>query len=259
MGAGSLPGMNEGVSVLFAGNIAYQYLAETQQVSARIELPVDEVLAGVSKVGESLAVLSDRAVYFFDGREFLAHDKVVPHRLRTELPGKMGDLSQIDLIELIDGYLIAYSFSDQAHNLEGSIPFQQIERLSNSGQSEMIARRTLQFDYGSLYRYRLWWTSPPLYFMYKKASGFFSSAELLASTDTPAVPKSMMWVAALLSTLATVIAIWRTGRIGVTPAVRLFWISACALVGVPALACLWLIYSCKQRFSRNTNNPGALQ
>ncbi len=94
----------------------------------RIRLRDDEVLVGASPVGETLGVISDRALYFFDGRELAEHQREMTPRLRVPMPGAYRDIYNLGMIELVDGYLIVFSNSYDAHSAAGVLPYQQVLR-----------------------------------------------------------------------------------------------------------------------------------
>jgi hypothetical protein len=239
---GSMPGLSAGDSVLLGSDVIYQYNSETRQVLPRIVLSDGEVFAaGPGNVGENLTVLSDRAVYFFDGRDAIEHDDVLTPRLRVPLPGKIGNLTRVDLIELVDGYLMAFTFAATAHNAKVD-PFQRMLHVHDDGRIEEVARRALGMDYPPWHRYELWWLSPPMFGLYNAATQLFADVAPLQLIARPPVPRSMWMLAALLSLLSMAGAAWRSGRQGLSPWARIAWIAASGLVGVPGLVSLWLMY-----------------
>ena len=128
-----MPGSAKGDALLIAGNTAYHYDSESGQVLPRIRLPKDEVLVGASPLGETLGAISDRALYFFDGRETVEHQRVMTPRLRVPIPGAYHDIYDLDMIELVDGYLIVFSNSYNAHSAEGAMPYQYVLRVRDGG------------------------------------------------------------------------------------------------------------------------------
>ncbi len=239
---GSLPGLSAGDSVLLGSDVIYHYNSETLQVQPRIVMSDGEVFAaGPGNVGESITLLSDQALYFFDGRDAIEHDKVLAPRLRVPLPGRIGNLTRIDLIELVDGYLMAFTFAATAHNAKAD-PFQRMLHVHDDGRIDEVAYRALGMDYPNWHRYELWWLSPPMFVLYNTATRLFADAAPLQVIDRPPVPRSMWMLAALLSLLAMMGAAWRSGRQGLSLPARIAWIAACGLIGVPGLVSLWLLY-----------------
>lgn len=239
---GAMPGFARGDTLLLAGNIAYHYNSESGQVRPRVRLPDDEVLVGGSPVGGTLGVISDRALYFFDGREAVEHQQVMTPRLRVPMPGTYQDIYNLEMIELVDGYLIVFSNSYNAQNEEGAVPYQHVLRVRDGGAVETIAKRRLNYDYPALYRYRSFWTSPALYALSKRTQHLLAPPQPLETTVAAPTPRSMWLLAATLSLLSLIGALWRTGRIAMPLSVRLAWAAACGLIGLPALAALWLLY-----------------
>lgn len=239
---GAMPGSAKGDALLIAGNTAYHYSSEAGQVLPRVRLPVDEVLVGASPVGETLGVISDRALYFFDGREAVEHQRVMTPRLRVPIPGTYHDIYNLDMIELVDGYLIVFSNSYNAHTAEGAVPYQYVLRVSDGGAIETIAKRRLNYDYPAVYRYQSFWTSPALYALRDRAQHLFAPPMPLHVSVAAPIPRSMWLLAASLSLLAAIGALWRTRRLALPISARVAWIAACGLIGLPALAALWLFH-----------------
>jgi hypothetical protein len=240
--AGSLPALPRGDGALVAGNTLYHYVSTSHQALPRIRLPAGEILAGVTPVGESLVVLSDRALYFFDGRDAAASDALLSPRQRLPVPGRSGDLSNIDLIELVDGYLVSFSFTTYAHELTGAAPYQSVLWLDDAGHVTEAAHRAIGYDYPALYRYKAWWPSPALYALRVAALELFAVHDPLDATAPPPIPRRIQLFAGALMLLSLLAAIWLCRRRALSTPARLAWLLACAVVGLPALASLWLLY-----------------
>lgn len=236
----SLPGMEPGDALLGGGDTLYQYRSAQHQVLPRLRVAAGETLMGGGPLGQGVGMLSDRALYFFDGRPLVEGQGVVTPRLRVPLPGTMGDLRNLDMIELVDGHLIALAFSAEAHS-DGAAPVQITLRTHDDGRVETVHRRALAFDYPPLYRYRHWWPSPVLATIAEAARNLFAPPLPLDVTAPAPRPTSMLWLAGLLSLLAVIGAVWRTARTALSPSARWAWIAACALIGLPALGSLWLL------------------
>ena len=119
----------------------YQYDQDARLVLPRARLPQGERLAGFGEAGDDVALLSDRALYFYDARELENDDGVLAPRQRVPLPGATGDLQRVDAMELLDGWLVSFSFVRSSYNAEGALPFQQIVRVDDSGRVQTVARR----------------------------------------------------------------------------------------------------------------------
>ncbi|WP_299340813.1 hypothetical protein [uncultured Pseudoxanthomonas sp.] len=235
-----LPGMNPGDAVLVGGDTLYQYRSQQRQVVPRLRVRTGETLMGGGPLGQGVGMLSDRALYFYDGRPLVEDDAVVSPRLRVPLPGAMGDLRNLDMIELVDGHLISLAFSAKSH-AEGAAPVQITLRTHDDGRIETVHRRALAFDYPPVYRYRDWWPSPLLSMIETEARDLFAPPLPLDVVHPAPRPMSMAWLAGVLSLLSLVAAFWRTSLTGLSPAARWGWVAACGLIGLPALGSLWLL------------------
>jgi hypothetical protein len=243
------PGMVGQDLLLTGDDTLYQLVLDTQQVIARLRVASGEVVVSAAAVGQSVGVLSDRAVYLYDGSALRAGHQLLAPRIRLPMPGKPGDLRALEIIELGDGYLAEFIYSARSASPVGTAPFQILLRTHDDGSVETINRRALRFDYPALYRYRAWWISPVLYTLRDAALDLFAPPLPLRATDPARMPRRIGWLAAVLSVLSLVAAIWRTAGIGLSTRVRLAWIATCGLLGIPALASLWVMVPRRERGS----------
>jgi hypothetical protein len=234
-----LPGPEE---TLFNSSTVYQYDSDDKIVIPRAQLPAGETITGYSTVGDDMALLSDRAIYFYDAGELKNDDGMLTPRQRVPFPGKVGDLQRIDLMELIDGYLISFTFTRSSYNAEGAVPFQVLQRVDAQGKIAPIARRAIDFDYPQLWRYQNWFPSPVLYAAQKSAVNLFSGYSTEKDMDTPPVPRNAKIAAGLLMLLSLLAAVWRTRQISLSTPARIAWIVVCGAISLPALMSLWLLY-----------------
>jgi hypothetical protein len=200
-----------------------------------------EVVVGATTVGQSVGVMSDRALYFYDGKALRDDHELLAPRMRLPMPGKPGDLGSLELIELTDGYLAAFVYSGRSHTPVGTVPFQILLRTHEDGRIETINRRDLRFDYPELYRYRAWWISPALYAVRGAVRNLFAPPLPLNATDPAPIPHRMWWFAVVLSLLSLAAAAWRTAGTALSLPARIAWIVTCGLVGLPAFASLWMM------------------
>ncbi|WP_242112012.1 hypothetical protein [Luteimonas aquatica] len=234
-----LPGPD---NLLVSREAVYQYDGDAGLILPRAQLPAGEVLAGYGPVGDDMLLLSDRALYFYDLAGFSDDDVLLRPRQRVPLPGRVGDLARLDLMELLDGYLVSFTFARWGHNAEGADSFQSIVRVDAHGPAVQVARRAIGHDYPDLWRYQNWWVSPPLYAAQKAITGLFSGYVLLRDTDPPPVPRRVVLVALALMLLSMLAAIWRTAKLALSMPARVAWIVICGAFGIPALMALWLLY-----------------
>lgn len=231
--------------LLVGRSAVYQYDSDEQRVLPRARLPQGEVLTGIDKMGDNAALLSNRALYFYDLAELDSADGVLTPRQRVPLPGRSGDLVRVDLMELLDGYLISFLFTHSSYNAEGALPYQVLMRVDAAGRVATVARRDLAMDYPVAWRYQNWYTSPLLYQVQKAARGWYSGYLPSLDMATPPVPREAKFIAGALLLLSVLGALWRLPRTTLSLPARIAWVAACAVVGLPALMSLWLM--CRPR------------
>ncbi|MCX7512553.1 hypothetical protein [Frateuria sp. STR12] len=255
---GGLPGQPKGDRSLIAGNMLYHYVSDSARVLPRIRLPAGEWLLGVTPVGENLAVLSDRALYFFDGRDVVLGEALLAPRQRMPIPGAAGDLRDLDLIELVDGYLVSASFTSYAYMMDGAAPYQALSWVHDDGQVTTVARRALVFDYPAWFRYQAWWPSPALYALRQGALGLFAVPDPLQATHPAPMPRGIKLLAAGLMLVSLLAALWLVRRRALSMPARMGWVLACGAIGLPALASLWLLYPACELAGRRAEGQSAL-
>lgn len=234
-------------NILFAPGAAYQYDAGQRQVFPRVRLPAGEVFATPPEAaGENLAVMSDSALYFYPGREAAGTLDLLQPLLRVPLPGPVGHLTSVELVELLDGYLVSFTFTNGAWAGEAT-PWQQVVRVDADGRATPVARREFAADLPLVYTMRTWWLSPALRTLCLAMQDLFAVPNPLAAGEIPPPPRHIVLLAAVLCLLSLLGAIWLTGRQSHSRAARLGWVLACGVVGLPALVSLWLLYPPRER------------
>ncbi|MEG3050296.1 MAG: hypothetical protein RR792_08970, partial [Thermomonas sp.] len=235
------PTMPFGAEYLYNANAAYQYDSEQQRIFERIRLPQGEVMASPPQpAGDNLLVLSDRAAYFYPGREAMNGLDMLQPLMRVAMPGQVGNLSRMDTVELLDGYLVSYTYTWGVWSGELQRPFQQVLRVDGKGQAREIARRALSIDLPSVYTNRNTWLSPVLRAICLGAQDLFAAKDPLRAKPEP-MPAQILWLAAVCCLLSLLGAVWLSGKQAHSPRGRLGWILLCGVVGLPALASLWLM------------------
>lgn len=236
-----------GGDFLFAPGVAYQYDGEQQRVFPRVQLPSGEVFASPPQpAGENLAVLSNRALYFYPGREAGNTLDLLRPVLRVPLPGPVGHLGSVELVELLDGYLVSFTFTNGAWAGE-ALPYQTVLRVDGHGDVRQVGRRALAFDLPLAYTMRTWWLSPALRALSLGAQQLFARPDPLKDGAMPPPPRHILVLAALLCLLSLLASIWLTNRQAHSTAARWAWVLACGVVGAPALVSLWLLYPRRER------------
>lgn len=236
------PTMPYGATYLYNAQAAYQYDSEQQRMFERIRLPQGEVIASPPEpAGDNIVVLSDRAAYFYPGREAMNGLDLLQPLMRVAMPGPVGTLSRMDVVELLDGYLVSYTYTWGVWSGELQHPFQQVLRVDGKGQAREVARRALSIDLPSLYTNRNTWLSPVLRAICLGAQDLFAAKDPLRAKPQP-MPTPVRWLAAACCLLSLLGAVWLTRRQSHSPRGRWAWIVLCGIVGLPALASLWLMY-----------------
>jgi hypothetical protein len=241
------PAMPIGGGYLATPTVAYQFDEDQRRVFPRVRLPAGEVFAGMPEAaGENIVVLSDRALYVYPGREAANTLDVLRPVLRMPLPAPVGKLSSAELIELLDGYLVSFTYTNGAWSGE-AVPYQQVMRIDGQGRVREVAKRMLSFDLPLAYTMRSWWLSPVLRGLCLSLQDLLAAPNPLAAGEIPPPPRHIVLLALFLCVLSLLGAIVLTRRRDFTPMARWAWILACGVVGLPALASLWLLFPAPER------------
>ncbi len=240
---------------LYNAFAVYQYDDEEARVYERIRLPQGEVLASPPEpAGDNLMVLSDRAAYFYPGREAANGLDLLQPLLRVPMPGHVGNLGRVDLIELLDGYLISYTYTWGVWSGELQHPFQQVVRVDGKGHVREVARRAIAIDLPASYTNRITWLSPVLRTLCLRARDLFAAPDPLRAKPEP-VPAQALWLAGGCCLLALLGAIWLSGRQAHSTRGRWAWVLLCGVVGLPALVSLWLLYPRRETLPAAASAP----
>lgn len=224
---------------LLAGrDTLYQFDPESQRVLPRVQLPAGEFMAAVRHDGERLVVMSQRALYFHDARPMQQRAGLLENGLRMPLPGPTGNLQRVDVMELLDGYLVSFTMTRLRHNGRGD-SFQQLLKVDEAGVVTDVARRELGTGYGPLFTWQTWWLSPAIKTSLEALRPVLSAPQAEAMVAPPPRPRLVDGVALGLLLLSLAAGAWRVRRTALSPRARLAWCLACALVGLPALMALW--------------------
>ena len=236
------PVLPVGDNLLVDRSTVYQYDQDANLVLPRARLPHGEAITGYGKAGDDVVLIGERALYFFDGRAFDGSDGLLTPRLRVPVPGRIGDIQRIDAMELLDGWLLSFSFARSSYNAEGTLPYQQIVRAFDDGRSVTVARRTIARDYPDAWRYQDWFPSPALYAVQKASKNAFAGAMPPLPMASAPVPRAMQILAGALMLLSMLGALWRVRRTDLSRPARIAWVLACGALSVPALMALWAMY-----------------
>jgi hypothetical protein len=225
-----------GEGLMVAPDGVYAYDSETREVARRVQLPAGETLASLpSPAGESRVVLSDRALYFYNARA-LAEDVAPAPTGRLPLPGAIGDLADVDVVELLDGHLVSFLFGRASIDGPGR-SWQDVWWLREDGRAERIGGRTLGQDFPLALRHYAWWLSP----LMAEAPAALAKPDPLKQREPVHRPTAVRWLAAAMLLASALAALWwQRGRRDLTRGQRLAWVTACAALGPPAAVAFWL-------------------
>jgi hypothetical protein len=252
-----LPGQPKEDRSLLAGNMLYHYVSETGRVFPRIRLPDGEWLLATAPVGENLVALSNRALYFFDGRDVVASENLLRPRQRMPIPGGPGGLHNLELIELVDGYLVSNADTNYDYTMAGAAPYQTVTWVHDDGRVTLAARRPIAFDYPAWFRYQSWWPSPALYALRQGVTGLFAAPDPMLVANPEPRPRAILWLAGALMLVASLAALWLVRRGPLSLPGQVAWVVACGAIGLPALASLWLLYPAHEPAPRTRLEPAA--
>ena len=219
----------------------HQYDAVGARVLPRVKLDAGEQIAGLDLDGDRLALLSDRALYLYDARPLQQDESLLQTRQRVPLPGAVGNLMRVGVLELLDGHLVSFTFARLHHVGQGQA-YQVLVHVTGDGRTEQVARRELITGYGAIHPWQAWWMSPAIQTTLGALRPLFSLVEpgqLRAPPPRPALTTALGLGGMLLSLL---VGLWFVRRTALSTRGRLAWCLACAGVGLPALMCLlWLV------------------
>ena len=235
------PPMAVGTDLLVSDDAVYQYDEDAGRVLPRVRLPRGEHVIGLGDAGDRLAVLGDRALYLYEARDLNTGEALLQPRLRVPSPGRPGMLGDVDVMELLDGVLVSFTFTRDVYSGRGD-PYQALVRVDEQGRVTEVARRELAPGYGEAYLQRGWIASPLLHALKQRVLRLFAGYQSGLDAAPPPPSRNVLALAAALSALSLLLGAWRTRRAGLPTPARLAWVAACGLVGLPALLALWLLY-----------------
>ncbi|PZR03148.1 MAG: hypothetical protein DI536_36310, partial [Archangium gephyra] len=236
------PTMPYGTTYLFNAHAVYQYDSDQQLMFERMHLPRNEVVAVPPEpAGDNIVMLSNRAAYIYSGREAMNGIDLLQPLMRVPMSGQVGNLSRMDMIETLDGYLVSFTYTWGVWSGELQHPFQQVLRVDGKGNTHEVARRVISNDLPATYTDRNTWLSPLLRALCMGAQRLFAADDPLTAKPQP-VSQRVLALAAACCLLALLGAIWLTARQQHSSLARWSWVLLCGVVGLPALASLWLLY-----------------
>jgi hypothetical protein len=228
------PPLPAGNSMLVTDRALYQFDEEAGRILPRARLPAGEHVIGLGDAGERIALLGDRALYLYDARDLKTSDALLRPRLRVPTPGPPGLLADVDVMELLDGVLVSFTFTNDVFFGRGQ-PYQALVRVDEQGRASEVGRRELPSGYSPFYLQRAWIASPLLHALKQQVLGWFAGYQSKFDVPPRTQPRAVWALAAALAALSVLLSIWRLRRTDLSAPACLAWILACALVGLPAL------------------------
>ena len=105
-----------------------------------------------------------------------------------------------------------------------------------------VSHRVLAYDLAGWYRHAGWWLSPAMDAVDRSAKALFEPAPPLGRSEVLAPDAAALALAISLCLLAGAGAAWRVRRVDLAVPGKVSWVVACVVVGLPALASLYLLY-----------------
>lgn len=225
---------------IIAGNRVLQYEAQSTRFADRITLPsAERLIAPPQPAWDQLAVLSDHALRVYDGRVMQHGDGPLPPLATINLMGSPGALVRIDMLELLDGYLVSLTYGQRS--AEGrSRPEQQLWHVK-AGHATPVLRRALDPDYPALMRHADLWFAPALTTGAAALRDAFAPPNAMTDTGPREAPSDILGLALLLHLVSALGAWWRGGTILTNRRERVVWAIAALFLGPPMQIALLLL------------------
>ncbi len=216
------------------------------RIDALLTLPPTHVIASSPvPVGNAVALLTNRDLRLYDARMLEDGDRLYPVQAVLPLPGPIGSLLRVDLIELLDGYLAVFTFGRDINSPDAT--WQAALRSDDRHRVTRIAERRLTPDYPALSRFASWWLSPSLATVRNAIVATSGDRHPLTVRRNDRPPR-IIWMLALGLSLASAAAAWwhmRSRRMARSRVA--LWSIATLLICLPMLVALVLIRPAPRR------------
>ncbi|MEO6216078.1 MAG: hypothetical protein ABIO86_08610 [Sphingomonas sp.] len=235
------PPLPIGNNRLIAGGSLLVFDVDDGRIHRRIRLPAGEtIVAQASTAGDAITVMSDRALHLYDARALDDGDAKYPALATVPLPAPVGSLMRLDLVELLDGYLLSFTYARNAVSGPGSA-WQQIVKVDGDGRSQAVARRALTPDFPLAARFAPYWISPALKTGREAIENLGGGVVPMDARQPVTVPLPIWIAAALLSlfSAAGTALLAHRRRLGLPSGAA--WTLATLILGLPMLIAFWLI------------------
>lgn len=203
----------------------YEYDEIDQSMRLRIQLDeTDSIESELERFGSVLILLSEGGLNIIDANQFSRSDKVVAPLASVPWPRDIGHLYQARMTELVDGYLFALVFQEQAKG--GGEEF--VFRVSADGAFTELGHRELLADANDFILYSDALASP----IYSAVYTLLKDRDL---GPLAGMPKSALWLMGALTMICALIA----GVVSFSAAQprtrKACWVMFVGLGGLPAL------------------------
>jgi len=227
---------------------------DSGRASTLVSVRAPEVLSGgVQEVGRQGFVLTNQRLIAL--RRAADPQAPMEERFSVALPGPFGDLDRVDVARLLDGTLLSFNFGARMNGGETGSR-QHVLFVDRAGRVQTVAVRELAHDFPLLFEHRAWWLSPVVHALATLPERLLDKGRIedAASTPIPTAGRPDPVVAAALAAalLSAGLAAWRLR--GAPQRRRLAWTIACLVLGLPAVAALWIL---EPRLPRAAARPAA--
>ncbi|MDB5706077.1 MAG: hypothetical protein JWN66_3193 [Sphingomonas bacterium] len=230
----------DGGALMAASQIAI-FSEDDGRIHGRITLPAGETIAAApTRMGDAVGLVSDRGLRIYDARVLVEGDRLHPALATLPLPGPIGGLLRIDAIELLDGYLISFTYGHGGIDGPGAA-WQRIVRVDGAGRSATVRERRLNPDFPAISRFSPYWLSLPLKLGREAAEGMFAAKEPLALRAPVALPPGVAIGTGLLALASAIGTLVLARRWRLPAGAQAMWTVATLVLGAPMLVALALI------------------
>ncbi|KGB53618.1 hypothetical protein FG91_02607 [Sphingopyxis sp. LC81] len=230
--------------LIVAGNRLLTYAEGERRFFDRIALPPGErLIAAPQPAWDRLALLSNNALRIYDARVIQRGDLAFPVIATVPFPHAPAGLARVDMLELLDGYLVSFTFGSKA--VEGfGRPEQQIW-LVEADRQVHVATRSLGYDYPAAMRHLDLWFAPAINVAGRSAARWLAASNPLADRGPRYAPDWIYALGIVVHFLSALAGWLRSYRLGQAPSERTIWALACMLLG-PAMLAAQLL-ACRRR------------
>lgn len=199
------------------------------------------------KFNRVMLLTNQRLIVLREDQRAAANVKPLLPDWKIALPRGAQHLEFVTLAELMDGWLVSIVYGNGSRQIGYSQfnvvvhPWQQVLFVDADGETQIVGERQINPDFPTLQRTD-WWLSPPLSILTTLPEVLLDKGLTWPMELAPLPRKPVLYIAALILLLLSTGTAWwwlRGARISNTR--RRVWLASCALLGLPALASLFLL------------------